>query len=61
MNYKLLFGALICSLIVTIYGFLFHGYNVSPHDWAVVFMWMPVYISPIWVIAGFSWLSERGK
>ena len=58
---KLIRSALICSLVVAGYGLLFHFYNVSPHDWKAVAMWMPLYIFPIWGLAGASWLSERRK
>ena len=58
---KIFKSALIASLIVAVYGLLFHFYNVNPHDWEAVAMWLPVYVSPIWGIAGYSYLSERGK
>ena len=58
---KLLKGTLICSLVVITYGILFHYYNVAYHDWKAVALWLPIYISPIWGIAGVSWLSERSK
>jgi len=58
---KLLKSTLIASLIVVTYGILFHFYNVNPHNWKAVAMWLPVYISPIWGAAGYSYLSERGK
>jgi len=54
-------GALICSLVVVAFGILFHYYNVTPNDWKAVTLWLPVYISPIWAIAGISMLSERKK
>ena len=56
---KLLKGALICSAVVVGYGLLFHHLNVTPHDWRAVAMWLPVYISPIWGIVGFSYLMEE--
>ncbi len=52
-------GALIASLIVVAYGLLFHNYHNIPHDWQAAVMWLPLYISPIWGLAGASWLSER--
>ncbi len=54
-------GALICSLVVAGFGVLFHYYNVTPNDWAAVAMWIPIYISPIWGIAGWSHFSNRKK
>jgi len=58
---KLIKGSLICSLVVIAYGLLFHFYNVTPNDWQAVALWMPLYISPIWGIAGYSYLSDRSK
>ena len=51
--------ALICSLVVMTYGILFHYYTVTPNDWEAVVMWLPVYISPIWGIAGLL-IYQRG-
>lgn len=53
--------ALICSVVIGSYCFLFHGIKVLPHDWGAVAMWIPVYISPLWAVAGASSLSERRK
>ena len=58
---KLRYQALICSLVVGAFAFAFHGLTVAPHDWSAVFMWLPLYISPVWGIAGVSYLTERGK
>lgn len=58
---KTIKGALICSLVVATFGLLFHFYNVTPHDWGAVAMWLPIYISPVWGVAGYSYLTERGK
>jgi len=54
MKYNVFRGAIICSLIVMTYGLLFHYYLVTPHNWSLVFMWLPIYISPIWGVAGLS-------
>ena len=56
---KLFKGALISSSIVISFATFFHYYNVNPNDWEAFFMWLPIYISPIWSIAGASYLSER--
>ncbi len=58
---KLFKGALISSLVILAFGVLFHYYNVTPNNWTAVAIWLPIYISPIWGIAGASWLSERSK
>ena len=58
---NLLKGAVITSLVVIIYGLLFHGLNVTPNDWQLAVMWLSLYIAPIWGLAGMSWLSERSK
>ena len=58
---KVLRSALICSLVVGAYAIAFHGINVIPNNWGSVFMWLPIYVSPIWGIAGVSYLTERGK
>ncbi|GBE19307.1 hypothetical protein BMS3Abin17_00030 [archaeon BMS3Abin17] len=58
---KLFKGALVSSLIVLSFATFWNYYNVSPNDWSALFMWLPVYISPIWSIAGASYLSERRK
>ncbi len=58
---KLSRGAIISSLVVSCGALLFHALTVTPHDWGAVFMWLPVYVSPIWIIAGASSLSERRK
>lgn len=58
---KLLKGALISSIVIAVYGFSFHGVHVNPHDWGAVALWLPVYCSPILVLSGASYLSERGK
>jgi len=58
---KLFRGALICSAVVVGFGLLFHYLTVKPNDWGAVALWIPLYISPIWGIAGFSYLTERRK
>ena len=58
---KVFRSALIASLIVVTYGLMYHGSNVSPTNWAAAIMWLPLYISPLWAIAGASYYSERGK
>jgi len=58
---KTIRGAFICSLVVVAFGSLFHYYNVSPQDWGAVALWLPVYVSPIWGVAGYSVFSERSK
>jgi len=60
MNKKIV-GPLICSFIVGGFAILFHLLNVTPNNWNAFFMWLPFYISPIWGVAGISWLSERRK
>ncbi len=52
-------GAIITSVVVVLFGMMFHYYNVTPHDWGAVALWLPVYISPIWAISGFSWFTQR--
>jgi len=58
---KILTQALICSLVVGAFAFIFHGYTVSPNNFGAVCLWLPLYISPIWGVAGISHLSERRK
>jgi len=58
---KIFKGAFICSIVVVAFGILFHYYNVTPHNWKAVALWLPIYISPVWGVAGISWLSERGE
>jgi hypothetical protein len=61
MKYNIFMGALIGSLIIAACAVSFHAFNVAPHNWSAVIMWLPVYVFPIWGIAGASYLSERGK
>ena len=58
---KIIKGALISSIIVVGFGISFHGLAVTPHDWSAVALWLPIYISPLWGIAGVSYLTERSK
>ena len=58
---NLLIAPGIASLIVITFGILFHYYNVFPHDWNAVALWLSIYISPIWGAFGISYLSERGN
>lgn len=53
--------AFIASLVVVIFSLLFHNFIVSPNDFKAVFLWLPLYLSPIWGISSISYLSERGK
>jgi hypothetical protein len=53
--------ALIASLIVVTYGLCWHSLKVTPNDFQSAIMWLPLYISPIWGIAGASYFSERRK
>jgi len=52
-------SAIIVSLVIATYAVCFHAITVNPNDWNAVALWLPVYISPIWGIAGASWYSER--
>ena len=61
INYNPFKGALICSLVVIAFGLLYHGIKVNPYNWVLVALWLPVYISPLWVGASVSYLSERRK
>ena len=58
---KIFKGALNSSLVVTVFGLMFHYQTANPHDWAAVAFWLPIYLLPIWVIALGSYLSERKK
>lgn len=54
-------GSLIVSIIIIIFGALIHYTSVKPNNWGAFLLWIPVYISPMWALAGASWVSERGK
>ena len=49
----------VVSIIIGAYAIFFHAINVSPNNWNAMAIWLPIYISPIWGIAGASWYSER--
>ncbi len=61
MEYNPFRGALIVSIIVIIYGLLWHTFQETTKNYGLVIMWLPVYIAPLWIVAGISWLSERKK
>jgi len=61
MKYNPFKGALICSLVVVAYGLIYHGIKVTPNNWGLVALWLPVYISPFWAGACVSYRSERRK
>ena len=61
MKYNPFKGALICSIVVVVCALIFHGINVTPNNWGLVALWLPVYISPFWAGAGVSYLSEWRK
>ncbi len=54
-------GAFICSIVVTLYAIFFHALNVIPNDWASFTIWLPIYLTPIWVIALGVFLYNRKK
>ena len=58
--YKKLIAPLIVSLVVAIFAGIYHYLRVSPNDWAGFFVWMPVYLVPIWIFAGLDWLMDKG-
>jgi len=61
MNYNPFKGALICSIVVVAFGLIYHARTVIPNNFPLVILWLPVYISPLWGIAGISYLSEKGR
>jgi len=58
---KIFRSALVVSFIVGAYAIGFHSYHNIPNDWGAFLLWIPLYISPIWALAGASYLSERGE
>lgn len=54
-------SATIVSIIVSIYAIMFHNYNYKVHNWTGVFLWLPVYLAPIWIIALLAYISDKRK
>jgi len=59
MEYKPFKGALISSAFVFIGAVLLFTIEHQVPEWDKFFMWIPLYISPLWGMAGLSWYSER--
>lgn len=52
-------GALITTLAVATYAYALHAGTVSPTNFLAVTKWLPLYISPIWIIAGGVEVSNK--
>lgn len=51
--------ASISAFIVFSFAFFFHYYLYNPHDWGAFAFWIPIYVSPFYVVAGLSKLTEK--
>lgn len=52
---------ILASIVITIYAFMFHAIQVTPHDYVAVVQWLPLYLAPIWVIVFWVIMSEKNK
>ena len=51
--------SLLVSIFISGFAMLFHNICVKPTDLASLLLWIPLYVSPTFAIAGLSYLSEK--
>lgn len=50
--------SMIVSVIVSLFGIMFHYLHNKPHDWEAVFMWLPVLWFLVFLVPILNWIYE---
>lgn len=51
----------ISSIIVFLFGVMFHYIQIRPHNWSGFLLWIPVYCVAPFIVSTISYLSEEEK